>query len=120
VLADRSRAVWRGVIRVDKGAQKTDAYQENRNLLLSREAHADSIPGLEIEANDVRCTHGATIGQIDRLQLFYLMSRGLDREQAERLIVRGFFQPILDRIGSDEVRESLAAELEARMASDRS
>jgi Fe-S cluster assembly protein SufD len=119
VLDDRSRAVWRGVIRVDKGAQKTDAYQENRNLLLSRDAHADSIPGLEIEANDVRCTHGATIGQIDRLQLFYLMSRGLDREQAERLIVRGFFQPILDRIGSDEVRESLAAELEARMASDR-
>ena len=67
----------------------------------------------------MRCTHGATIGQIDRLQLFYLMSRGLDREQAERLIVQGFFQPILDRIGSDEVRESLAAELEARMASDR-
>ena len=118
VLADHSRAVWRGVIRVDKGAQKTDAYQENRNLLLSHEAHADSIPGLEIEANDVRCTHGATIGQIDKLQLFYLMSRGLSRVQAERLIVRGFFQPILDRIGSDEVRESLAAELEARMATD--
>ena len=118
VLADHSRAVWRGVIRVDKGAQKTDAYQENRNLLLSHEAHADSIPGLEIEANDVRCTHGATIGQIDKLQLFYLMSRGLSRAQAERLIVRGFFQPILDRIGSDEVRESLAAELEARMATD--
>jgi Fe-S cluster assembly protein SufD len=118
VLADHSRAVWRGVIRVDKGAQKTDAYQENRNLLLSHDAHADSIPGLEIEANDVRCTHGATIGQIDKLQLFYLMSRGLSRVQAERLIVRGFFQPILDRIGSDEVRESLAAELEARMATD--
>ena len=118
VLADHSRAVWRGVIRVDKGAQKTDAYQENRNLLLSHEAHADSIPGLEIEANDVRCTHGATIGQIDKLQLFYLMSRGHSRPQAERLIVRGFFQPILDRIGSDEVRESLAAELEARMATD--
>jgi Fe-S cluster assembly protein SufD len=118
VLADHSRAVWRGVIRVDKGAQKTDAYQENRNLLLSHEAHADSIPGLEIEANDVRCTHGATIGQIDKLQLFYLMSRGLSKPQAERLIVRGFFQPILDRIGSDEVRESLAVELEARMATD--
>ena len=115
VLTDRARAVWRGVIRVDKGAQKTDAYQENRNLLLSREAHADSIPGLEIEANDVRCTHGATIGQIDRLQLFYLMSRGLSRPEAEQIIVRGFFQPILDRIGSDEVRETLAAELEARM-----
>ena len=118
VLADHSRAVWRGVIRVDKGAPKTDAYPENRNLLLSHDAHADSIPGLEIEANDVRCTHGATIGQIDKLQLFYLMSRGLSRVQAERLIVRGFFQPILDRIGSDEVRESLAAELEARMATD--
>jgi Fe-S cluster assembly protein SufD len=117
VLDDHSRAVWRGVIRVDKGAQKTDAYQENRNLLLSHDARADSIPGLEIEANDVRCTHGATIGQIDKLQLFYLMSRGLSRFEAERLIVRGFFQPILDRIDSDEVRESLAAELEARMAS---
>jgi Fe-S cluster assembly protein SufD len=117
VLDDHSRAVWRGVIRVDKGAQKTDAYQENRNLLLSHDARADSIPGLEIEANDVRCTHGATIGQIDKLQLFYLMSRGLSRFDAERLIVRGFFQPILDRIDSDEVRESLAAELEARMAS---
>jgi Fe-S cluster assembly protein SufD len=118
VLTDHARAVWRGVIRVDKHAQKTDAYQENRNLLLSHDAHADSIPGLEIEANDVRCTHGATIGQIDRLQLFYLMSRGLSRGQAERLIVRGFFQPVLDRIGSDEVRAVLAAELEQRMGSD--
>ena len=103
------------MIRVDKGAQKTDAYQENRNLLLSHEAHADSIPGLEIEANDVRCTHAATIGQIDRLQMFYLMSRGLSRLEAERLIVRGFFQPILDRINSAEVRDSLSAELELRM-----
>ncbi len=115
VLTDHARAVWRGVIRVDKGAQKTDAYQENRNLLLSHDAHADSIPGLEIEANDVRCTHGATIGQIDRLQLFYLMSRGLSRREAERVIVRGFFQPVLDRIGSEEVRAVLAAELELRM-----
>jgi Fe-S cluster assembly protein SufD len=115
VLADSARAVWRGVIRVDKGAQRTDAYQENRNLLLSREAHADSIPGLEIEANDVRCTHGATVGQIDKMQLFYLMSRGLSRAQAEQLIVRGFFQPVLDRIGSDEVRETLAAAIEQRL-----
>ena len=115
VLADSARAVWRGVIRVDKGAQRTDAYQENRNLLLSREAHADSIPGLEIEANDVRCTHGATVGQIDKMQLFYLMSRGLSRAQAEQLIVRGFFQPILDRIESAEVRESLSAALDQRI-----
>ena len=115
VLADSARAVWRGVIRVDKGAQRTDAYQENRNRLLSREAHADSSPGLEIEANDVRCTHGATVGQIDKMQLFYLMSRGLSRAQAEQLIVRGFFQPILDRIESAEVRESLSAALDQRI-----
>ena len=115
VLDDRARSVWRGVIRVDKGAQKTDAYQENRNLLLTPQAHADSIPGLEIEANDVRCTHGATVGQIDKLQLFYLTSRGLSRHEAEQLIVRGFFQPVLDRIGSDEVRETLAAAIDQRL-----
>ena len=118
-LRENASAVWRGMIRVEEHAQKTNAYQENRNLLLSHDARADSIPGLEIEANDVRCTHGATIGQIDKLQLFYLMSRGLSRVDAEQLIVRGFFQPILDRIDSDEVRETLAAELEARMGSAR-
>ena len=115
VLADSARAVWRGVIRVDKGAQRTDAYQENRNLLLSHDAHADSIPGLEIEANDVRCTHGATIGQLDKLQVFYLMSRGLSHIEAQRLIVRGFFEPVLERIASAEVRGTLASALEARI-----
>ena len=93
-----STAVWRGMIRVEEGAQKTNAYQENRNLLLSDHAHADSIPGLEIMANDVRCTHGATLGKVNREELFYLMARGLSREEAERLIVRGFFQDVLDRI----------------------
>src|SRR5439155_563067 len=83
---------------VEKDAKKTNAYQENRNLLLSKSAHADSIPGLEILANDVRCTHGATLGQVDREQLFYLMARGLSRSEAERLIVRGFFQDVLDRV----------------------
>ena len=78
-LRDQATTVWRGMIRVEQEAQKTNAYQENRNLLLSKEAHADSIPGLEILANDVRCTHGATLGQVDREQLFYLMSRGLSR-----------------------------------------
>jgi Fe-S cluster assembly protein SufD len=115
VLDDRARAVWRGVIRVDKGAQKTDAYQENRNLLLSTDAQATPIPGLEIEANDVRCTHGATVGQVDSAQLFYLMSRGLDRKAAQRMIVRGFFEPVLDRIGSDQARDRLAAALESRI-----
>ena len=114
-LRDTSSAVWRGMIRVEKDAQKTNAYQENRNLLLSKTAHADSIPGLEILANDVRCTHGATLGQVDREQLFYLMARGLSRQEAERLIVRGFFQDVLDRIELEPVREALGAALEARI-----
>jgi Fe-S cluster assembly protein SufD len=114
-LRDTATAVWRGMIRVERDAQKTNAYQENRNLLLSPKAHADSIPGLEILANDVRCTHGATLGQVDREQLFYLMARGLPRGEAERLIVRGFFQDVLDRIELEPVREALAAKLEARI-----
>jgi len=114
-LRDDARAVWRGMIRVEPGAQKTNAYQENRNLLLSKTAHADSIPGLEILANDVRCTHGATLGQVDREQLFYLMARGLTRGEAERLIVRGFFQDVLDRVELEPVREALGNALEARI-----
>jgi Fe-S cluster assembly protein SufD len=103
------------MIRVEPDAQKTNAYQENRNLLLSSTAHADSIPGLEIMANDVRCTHGATLGKVNREELFYLMSRGLSRSEAERLIVRGFFQDVLDRIDIAPVREALGAALEARI-----
>jgi Fe-S cluster assembly protein SufD len=114
-LRDQATTVWRGMIRVEPEAQKTNAYQENRNLLLSPKAHADAIPGLEILANDVRCTHGATLGQVDREQLFYLMTRGLSRSEAERLIVRGFFQDVLDRIDLEPVREALADALEARI-----
>jgi Fe-S cluster assembly protein SufD len=114
-LRERASVVWRGMIRVEEGAQKTNAYQENRNLLLSETAHADSIPGLEIMANDVRCTHGATLGRVDREELFYLMARGLSRAEAERLIVRGFFQDVLDRIKLAPVREALGAALEARI-----
>jgi Fe-S cluster assembly protein SufD len=114
-LRDSATSVWRGMIRVEEGAQKTNAYQENRNLLLSSTAHANSIPGLEILANDVRCTHGATLGRVDREQLFYLMARGLPRFEAERLIVRGFFQDVLDRVDLEPVRNALAAALEARI-----
>jgi Fe-S cluster assembly protein SufD len=114
-LRDKATAVWRGMIRVEKDAQKTNAYQENRNLLLSRESHADSIPGLEIEANDVRCTHGATVSQVDRDELFYCMARGLSRGEAERLIVRGFYQEIFDRIELEPVRTALQTALEARI-----
>jgi len=115
VLREQASVVWRGMIRVEEDAQKTNAYQENRNLILSPDAHADSIPGLEILANDVRCTHGATISQVDREQLFYAMSRGLTRGDAERLIVRGFFQDVLDRIELAPVRDALADALEARI-----
>jgi Fe-S cluster assembly protein SufD len=114
-LRDNATAVWRGMIRVEPDAQKTNAYQECRNLMLSKTAHAVPIPGLEILANDVRCTHGATVSRVDREQLFYLMSRGLSRTEAERLIVRGFFQDVLDRIELAPVREAVTAALEARI-----
>jgi Fe-S cluster assembly protein SufD len=114
-LRDKSTAVWRGMIRVERDAQKTNAYQENRNLMLSPTTHAVPIPGLEILANDVRCTHGATVGRVDRDQLFYLMSRGLSRSEAERLIVRGFFEDVLARVELEPVREALATALEARI-----
>jgi Fe-S cluster assembly protein SufD len=114
-LRDRSTAVWRGMIRVEPDAQKTNAYQENRNLMLSPTTHAVPIPGLEIMANDVRCTHGATVGRVDREQLFYLMSRGLSRGEAERLIVRGFFEDVLARVELAPVRDALSAALEARI-----
>jgi Fe-S cluster assembly protein SufD len=114
-LRDHATAVWRGMIKVEKDAQKTNAYQENRNLILSEQAHADSIPGLEIEANDVRCTHGATISPVNRDELFYAMARGISRGEAERLIVRGFFTDVLNRIELEPVREAVTEALEARI-----
>jgi len=115
VLNGRARSVWRGMIWAHKEAQKTNAYQKNENLLLSDAARADSIPGLEIEANDLRCTHGATAGKIDRDQLFYLMSRGIPQPQAERMIVQGFFDPLLARIPLEGVRSRLEQSLAARV-----
>jgi Fe-S cluster assembly protein SufD len=114
-LRDHATAVWRGMIRVEPEAQKTNAYQECRNLMLSPTAHAVPIPGLEIMANDVRCTHGATVSRVDREQLFYLMTRGLPRAEAERMVVRGFFQNVLDRIELEPVRKAVTAALEARI-----
>jgi len=115
VLRDKATSVWRGMIKVERDAQRTNAYQENRNLLLSPDAHADSIPGLEILANDVRCTHGATVSQVNRDELFYCMARGLSREEAQLLIVRGFYQAIFDRIELAPVRDALQSVLEARL-----
>jgi Fe-S cluster assembly protein SufD len=116
VLQDRSSAVWKGNIIVDPGAQKTDAFQDSRNLLLSKRAHADSIPGLEIQANDVRCTHAAAIAQVDPEQLFYLRAHGLPEAEAKRLVIEGFLAALVERFESGPVREVLGAALEHRLA----
>jgi len=116
-LLGESRSVWQGMIYVDPKASKTDGYQANRNLVLSEKARADSIPGLEILTDDVRCTHGATIGKIDQDLVFYLQSRGLDRKDAEKMIVEGFFDPIMQRIPFDTIRERFQKAIEEKMAS---
>ena len=112
----RSTAVWKGNIIVDPGAQKTDAFQESRNLLLSKRAHADAIPGLEIQANDVRCTHAAAVAQVDPEQLFYLRSHGLPEEVAKRLVIEGFLAALVERFEQGPVRDVLAETLERRLA----
>jgi Fe-S cluster assembly protein SufD len=108
-LDDTAHSIYTGVIIIKKGAQRSDAYQANRNLLLHEGARADTEPMLEIEADDVRCTHGATVGPIDAEQLFYLASRGLDRGAASRLIVEGFFQDVLDKVGDERLTRPLEA-----------
>jgi len=116
VLTDSARVICSGLIRVHAGAQKTDAYQKNNNLILSPTARADSIPNLEIAANDVRCSHGATAGKVSEDHLFYLMSRGLTRHEAQRLIVNGFLAPLIERIPLEDLRERLATLVDAKMA----
>jgi len=114
-LAGRSRAVYSGLIHIAKEAQKVDSWQANRNLILSDEAKADSIPYLEIEANDVRCSHAASVGPPDPEQAFYLESRGLAHNEAEHLLVKGFFQEILDRVRVPEVRDALERAVEQEL-----
>jgi len=114
-LRDHSRGVYSGWVHVRPGAQKTNAMQTNRNIILSESAFARSIPNLEIEADDVRCGHAASVGPVEEEQLFYLMSRGITRTDAERLIVFGFFNEVLDRISLEEVRHSAALSIEAEL-----
>jgi Fe-S cluster assembly protein SufD len=114
-LKDNAYSVFRGLIRVNPDAQRSDAYQANRNILLSQHAHADSIPELEIEANDVRCTHGATVGPIDPEQMFYLMARGIPKVAAERLIVEGFFDPLMQKIPLESIREELTQAIQTKI-----
>ncbi|MFA9403389.1 MAG: Fe-S cluster assembly protein SufD [Anaerolineales bacterium] len=114
-LVNQSRSVWQGMIYVAPEAQKTDGFQANRNLILSKKARADSIPGLEILADDVRCTHGATVGQLEELPVYYLMTRGFPREEAERMMIDGFFAPIMERIPFEGVRERFRGMIEAKL-----
>ncbi len=106
-VEDRALSVFTGLIRIDEGAQRTDAYQTNRNLILSEGAAAQSVPNLEILANDVKCGHGSSVGPLDEEQRYYLMSRGLDRSQADRLQVRGFFEQALTRFPHPEVTDAV-------------
>jgi Fe-S cluster assembly protein SufD len=114
-LKERARSEYSGLIKVLPGAQGTDAYQANRNLVLSEDAIARSIPQLEIEANEVRCTHGATVSPVEEEHLFYLMSRGIDRVTAQKLVVFGFFGDVLDRIRVSNVREGLSKAIAAKV-----
>ena len=116
ILTDRGSSVWRGMIKVDPGAQQTDAFQECRNLLLSKRAHADAIPGLEILANDVRCTHAAAVAQLDAEQLYYLRTHGLDEATATRLVIEGFMAELVERFSEGPTRDALARAIEARLA----
>ena len=114
-LDDAAHAVFRGIIKVFPKAQRTDAYQTNRNLLLSKDANSTSLPNLEIEADDVRCSHAATVGQLDEEELFYIMSRGIPRNIAERLVVFGFFGEVLGRLPMPAVVEELRTAIEKKL-----
>jgi Fe-S cluster assembly protein SufD len=115
-LVDHSRSVWQGMIYVAPGAQQTDGYQANRNLILDKGARADSIPGLEILADDVRCTHGATVGQLEEEPIFYLMTRGLPRREAERMMVEGFFMSVMERVPFEGVRSRFQGMIENKLS----
>lgn len=119
VCQDRSRSVWRGMIKVDEVAQKIDGYQRNDALILDEDCRVDAIPGLEIDADDVRCTHAATAGQVDEEQVFYAMCRGIERREAMHMIVEGFFAEVQDRIPVEAVRETLSKAVGAKLGLDK-
>ena len=115
-LLDKSRTIFSGLIIVDPDAQKTDAYQSNRNLMLSDDAESNSLPGLEIQANDVRCTHGATSARIDAEQEFYLKARGIPPKAANELLIFGFFEEVLSRLENEDLHEALRKLLRRHLA----
>ena len=116
-LTGKGRTVFSGVIRVEPGAHKTDAYQKVRNIVLSDDAEANSMPGLEIEADDVRCTHGATTAQVDDREIFYLEARGIRPDAARQLLVMGFFNTVLDRLPDARLRGHIEGLVEKRLSS---
>ncbi|MBI5354980.1 MAG: SufD family Fe-S cluster assembly protein, partial [Candidatus Aenigmarchaeota archaeon] len=115
VLKDTSSSIYRGLIKIEKNAQQTNSYLSEHSLMIGKNALANSIPSLEIDANDVKASHGSTTGKIDEEQIFYLMSRGLSRRESERLIIEGFFIPIIEKIPLQEVRERIAAAVTRKM-----
>jgi Fe-S cluster assembly protein SufD len=114
-LQDDSKTIFSGLIIVEENAQQTDAYQTNNNLLLSDKAEANSLPGLEIKANDVKCSHGATSGQIDDSNIFYFLARGIPRKKAEELLVFGFFEEIIEKFAQEELRDYIRELLENKL-----
>jgi Fe-S cluster assembly protein SufD len=116
VLNDEAHTIFKGMIRVEEGAAQTDAYQTNRNLLLCGDAEADSMPGLEILNDDVKCSHGATTGQIEQELLYYLQQRGISKESAQFMLVHGFFEEVIDRVGNPEIVKELLAHVDAKWA----
>jgi Fe-S cluster assembly protein SufD len=112
---DQARTVWQGMIKSLPKMQKIDGYQASRNLLLSDDARMDGIPGLEIEADDVKCSHAATFGTLEEAPIHYLMSRGIPRNEAELMVIDGFFDELLQRIPFEKVRERLKAEIEDKI-----
>jgi Fe-S cluster assembly protein SufD len=117
-LIDHSRTIFSGLIKVAEDAQKTDAYQSNRNLLISPTAEANSLPGLEIEANDVRCTHGSTTGQLDENEMFYLLARGIRPAMARELLVFGFFEEVISKIENEELATNIRDLIQRKFRED--
>lgn len=117
VLLENARTIFSGLIKVEPNAQKTDAYQTNRNLLLNPTAEANSLPGLEIEANDVKCSHGATTGRLDTSELFYMLSRGIPHQEAYKLLVFGFFEEVLEKLGEDPIADVMRSLIQEKFNS---
>ena len=115
-LSDETRTIFSGLIIVEEGAQQTDAYQTNNNLMLSDKAEANSLPGLEIGANDVKCSHGATSGRIDDSEIFYFLARGIPRAKAQELMVFGFFEEIVEKFRNDELAEYVRGLVQQKFA----